>query len=156
MRTCADDEQLKELEKLGPKMKGIGDISFHGFCGAYYSFFFNFFCFVIVSQSVKEVLQSLVDDNLVQMDKIGSSNCRCASGFALSINHPWSYFQTSCACRRPVLGSLLELPFSEGCDREFLCHCHAAGGYIYNNPLTPLALTPLALTLRELTEINSI
>ncbi|KAH9847132.1 meiotic nuclear division protein 1 [Lenzites betulinus] len=42
--------QLKELEKLGPKMKGI------------------------VSQSVKEVLQSLVDDGLVQMDKIGSSN----------------------------------------------------------------------------------
>ncbi|KAF8482915.1 meiotic nuclear division protein 1 [Russula ochroleuca] len=28
----------------------------------------------IVTQSVKEVLQSLVDDNLVQMDKIGSSN----------------------------------------------------------------------------------
>lgn len=46
--------QLKELEKLGPKMKGI------------------------VSQSVKEVLQSLVDDNLVQMDKIGSSNCTCS------------------------------------------------------------------------------
>ncbi|CAE6448362.1 unnamed protein product [Rhizoctonia solani] len=46
-----DFYQLKELEKLAPKMKGI------------------------VSQSVKEVLQSLVDDNLVQMDKIGSSNC---------------------------------------------------------------------------------
>ncbi|KIY62139.1 meiotic nuclear division protein 1, partial [Cylindrobasidium torrendii FP15055 ss-10] len=43
-------ETLKELEKLGPKMKGI------------------------VSQSVKEVLQSLVDDGLVQGDKIGSSN----------------------------------------------------------------------------------
>ncbi|KAH9048337.1 meiotic nuclear division protein 1 [Lactarius hengduanensis] len=43
-------DTLKELEKLGPKMKGI------------------------VSQSVKEVLQSLVDDNLVQSDKIGSSN----------------------------------------------------------------------------------
>ncbi|KAF9792675.1 meiotic nuclear division protein 1 [Thelephora terrestris] len=42
--------QLKELEKLGPKMKGI------------------------VSQSVKEVVQSLVDDGLVQFDKIGSSN----------------------------------------------------------------------------------
>ncbi|KAJ7462307.1 meiotic nuclear division protein 1 [Mycena galericulata] len=42
--------QLKELEKLGPKLKGI------------------------VSQSVKEVLQSLVDDGLVQGDKIGSSN----------------------------------------------------------------------------------
>ncbi|EJD03047.1 meiotic nuclear division protein 1, partial [Fomitiporia mediterranea MF3/22] len=42
--------QLKELEKLGPKMKGI------------------------VQQSVKEVLQGLVDDSLVQSDKIGSSN----------------------------------------------------------------------------------
>jgi hypothetical protein len=29
-----NDEQLKELEKLGPKMKGIGELfSFHGFCG---------------------------------------------------------------------------------------------------------------------------
>ena len=28
-----------------------------------------------VSQSVKEVLQGLVDDGLVQGDKIGSSNC---------------------------------------------------------------------------------
>jgi len=28
-----------------------------------------------VSQSVKEVVQSLVDDGLVQYDKIGSSNC---------------------------------------------------------------------------------
>ncbi|KAF9244879.1 meiotic nuclear division protein 1, partial [Melanogaster broomeanus] len=46
----ADFYQLKELEKLGPKLKGI------------------------VSQSVKEVLQSLVDDGLVQGDKIGSSN----------------------------------------------------------------------------------
>ncbi|KAI0812765.1 meiotic nuclear division protein 1 [Irpex lacteus] len=45
-----DFYQLKELEKLGPKMKGI------------------------VSQTVKEVLQSLVDDGLVQADKIGSSN----------------------------------------------------------------------------------
>jgi len=42
--------QLKELEKLGPKLKGI------------------------VSQSVKDVLQSLVDDGLVQADKIGASN----------------------------------------------------------------------------------
>lgn len=45
-----DFYQLKELEKLGPKLKGI------------------------VSQSVKEVLQSLVDDGLVQADKIGSGN----------------------------------------------------------------------------------
>lgn len=29
-----------------------------------------------MSQSVKEVLQSLVDDGLVSADKIGSSNCR--------------------------------------------------------------------------------
>ncbi|PFH51473.1 hypothetical protein AMATHDRAFT_142456, partial [Amanita thiersii Skay4041] len=45
-----DFYQLKELERLGPKMKGI------------------------VSQSIKEVLQSLVDDGFVQTDKIGSSN----------------------------------------------------------------------------------
>ncbi|KAG2132659.1 meiotic nuclear division protein 1 [Suillus cothurnatus] len=45
-----DFYQLKELEKLGPKLKGI------------------------VSQTVKEVLQSLVDDGLVQGDKIGASN----------------------------------------------------------------------------------
>ncbi|KAL1735568.1 Mnd1 family-domain-containing protein [Schizophyllum commune] len=43
-------ETLKELEKIAPKTKGI------------------------VSQSVKEVVQSLVDDGLVQSDKIGSSN----------------------------------------------------------------------------------
>ena len=32
-------------------------------------------CVWPVSQSVKEVVQSLVDDGLVQMDKIGASNC---------------------------------------------------------------------------------
>ncbi|KAI9273894.1 meiotic nuclear division protein 1 [Helicostylum pulchrum] len=41
--------QLKDIEKLGPK-RGV------------------------VSQSVKEVLTSLVDDGLVTMDKIGTSN----------------------------------------------------------------------------------
>lgn len=40
--------QLKELEKLGPK-KGV------------------------ISQSVKDVVQSLVDDDLVSKDKIGTS-----------------------------------------------------------------------------------
>ncbi len=40
---------LKELERLAPKEKGI------------------------VSQSVKDVVQSLVDDNLVDTDKIGTS-----------------------------------------------------------------------------------
>lgn len=40
---------LKELEKIAPKEKGI------------------------TSMSVKEVLQSLVDDNLVDTDKIGTS-----------------------------------------------------------------------------------
>lgn len=42
--------QLKELERIAPKEKGI------------------------VSQSVKDVLQSLVDDNIVSSDKIGTSN----------------------------------------------------------------------------------
>lgn len=41
---------LKQLEKQAPKKKGI------------------------VSQSVKEVLQSLVDDSMVDQDKIGTSN----------------------------------------------------------------------------------
>ena len=43
--------QLKELEKLGPK-KGV------------------------ISQSVKDVVQSLVDDDLVSKDKIGTSVSR--------------------------------------------------------------------------------
>lgn len=43
----ADFFTLKELEKIAPKRKGI------------------------VSQSVKEVLQSLVDDNMVNTDKCG-------------------------------------------------------------------------------------
>ncbi|KAI0032229.1 meiotic nuclear division protein 1 [Vararia minispora EC-137] len=43
-------ETLKELEKLAPKMKGI------------------------VQQSVKDVLQTLVEEELVCTDKIGSSN----------------------------------------------------------------------------------
>lgn len=42
--------QLKELEKFLPKEKGI------------------------VVQTVKEVLQSLIDDHLVMSDKIGISN----------------------------------------------------------------------------------
>ncbi len=42
--------QLKELEKMVPKATGI------------------------VMQSVKEVLQSLVDDRLVNSEKIGTSN----------------------------------------------------------------------------------
>lgn len=41
---------LKELEKQAPKLKGI------------------------VSQSVKEVLDSLISDEIVQGDKIGTSN----------------------------------------------------------------------------------
>jgi hypothetical protein len=42
--------QLRELEKLGPR-KGV------------------------ISQSVKDVIQSLVDDDLVFKDKIGTSVC---------------------------------------------------------------------------------
>jgi hypothetical protein len=77
--------QLKELEKLGPKMKGIGEIwlFFHGI--VHFFFLTRVFMF-LVSQSVKEVLQSLVDDNLVQMDKIGSSNCRWFRLSSPSIN----------------------------------------------------------------------
>lgn len=48
---CVCIFQLKELEKLGPK-KGV------------------------ISQSVKDVIQSLVDDDLVLKDKIGTSVSR--------------------------------------------------------------------------------
>ena len=63
--------KLKELEKMAPKMKGIGTpyiIWKEKTCSPSLS--------TVVSQSVKEVLQSLVDDGLVQGDKIGSSNCK--------------------------------------------------------------------------------
>lgn len=46
----SDFYQLKELERMLPKEKGI------------------------VSQTVKEVLQSLVDDHMVCAEKIGTSN----------------------------------------------------------------------------------
>ncbi|XP_033628227.1 meiotic nuclear division protein 1 homolog [Asterias rubens] len=42
--------QLKEMEKIAPKTKGI------------------------TSMSVKDVLQSLVDDNMVDTDRVGTSN----------------------------------------------------------------------------------
>ncbi|KAJ3367806.1 Meiotic nuclear division protein 1 [Allomyces arbusculus] len=45
-----DVYQLKDIEKLAPKLKGV------------------------VAQSVKDVVQALVDDGLVQCEKIGSSN----------------------------------------------------------------------------------
>jgi Mnd1 HTH domain len=65
--------QLKELEKLGPKMKGIGDCPFPRILSV------SPYQGNLVTQSVKEVLQSLVDDDLVQTDKIGSSNCKVLS-----------------------------------------------------------------------------
>jgi hypothetical protein len=42
---------LKEIEKIGSKEKGI------------------------VEQTIKDVLQTLVDDGLVETDKIGAGNC---------------------------------------------------------------------------------
>lgn len=48
----AYESQLKELEKSGPK-KGV------------------------ITQSVKDVLQTLVDDDLVFKDKIGTSVSEC-------------------------------------------------------------------------------
>ena len=61
--------QLKELEKLGPKLKGIGESLCMNLCHRKLDWP------SIVSQSVKEVLQSLVDDGHVQAEKIGASNC---------------------------------------------------------------------------------
>jgi hypothetical protein len=100
-----------------------------------------FLAFVLVSQSVKEVLQSLVDDNLVQMDKIGSSNCRC-SGLLFPIDHlVMPLFNVACAAWPDWVVSLLELPFPEGCDRKFLFNI-VMGGTVYSN-------NPSLLTLRH-------
>ena len=64
--------QLKELEKLAPKTKGIGkNIS----SIAILSNLINDKN-LLVTQSVKEVLQSLIDNDLVSFDKIGTSNCK--------------------------------------------------------------------------------
>jgi hypothetical protein len=57
--------QLKELEKILPKTKGIGNAIYLNTCILTLS---------LVAQSVKEVLQSLVDDRLVMGEKIGTSN----------------------------------------------------------------------------------
>lgn len=80
--------------------------------------------FQTVSQSVKEVLQSLVDDNLVQTDKIGSSNCTClilfvclhfgfsrASGAYRTYNAPLTPSFTDAR-------SFLELSLSKRCNCE--------------------------------------
>lgn len=55
--------QLKELEKLGPK-KGV------------------------ITQSVKDVVQSLVDDDLVFKDKIGTSVSKFVSLSLILIQFP--------------------------------------------------------------------
>ncbi|RKP38255.1 meiotic nuclear division protein 1 [Dimargaris cristalligena] len=68
--------QLKELEKIAPKTKGI------------------------VVQSVKEVLQSLVDDNIVQGEKIGTSN------------YFWSFPSTALKSRKRKIDDL-EKEFSQ-------------------------------------------
>ncbi|CAE6481533.1 unnamed protein product [Rhizoctonia solani] len=77
-----DFYQLKELEKLAPKMKGI------------------------VSQSVKEVLQSLVDDNLVQMDKIGSSNCELPCEQESEFDAKRNSLLELSQCQRSLTGNL--------------------------------------------------
>ncbi|KAJ2826892.1 Meiotic nuclear division protein 1 [Coemansia furcata] len=52
---------LKELEKIGPKQKGIGNFTKHVLA-------------IVVSQTVKDVVQSLVDDGMCHCEKIGTSN----------------------------------------------------------------------------------
>ncbi|KAI9245514.1 meiotic nuclear division protein 1 [Phascolomyces articulosus] len=71
LHETGDFFQLKELEKAGPK-KGI------------------------VAQSVKEVIQSLVDDGLVVTDKIGTSN------------YFWSFPSTTANIKRQKLEGLQE------------------------------------------------
>ncbi|CAG8776908.1 15303_t:CDS:2, partial [Acaulospora colombiana] len=67
-----DFYQLKELEKIAPKQKGI------------------------VVQSVKDILQELVNDNLVAQDKIGTSN------------YYWSFPSSALQSRRIKIEELTE------------------------------------------------
>ncbi|KAI8137580.1 meiotic nuclear division protein 1 [Fennellomyces sp. T-0311] len=71
LHETSDFFQLKELEKIGPK-KGV------------------------VAQSVKDVIQSLVDDGLVMTDKIATSN------------YYWSYPGTAANAKRRKLEELQE------------------------------------------------
>ncbi|RUS17132.1 LOW QUALITY PROTEIN: Mnd1 family-domain-containing protein [Endogone sp. FLAS-F59071] len=84
--------QLKELEKLAPKKKGIACLVgiLSPYQGAYN------YSNLIVAQSVKEVLQSLVDDNLVTTDKIGTSN------------YFWSFPSTALQTRKRKIDELTE------------------------------------------------
>ena len=75
-----------------------------------------------VSQSVKEVLQSLVDDGQVSADKIGSSNCKPV--YALKTTPSKAY----------VYSSLLEFSVSARCERKYFnvptiirIHVHSVG-----------------------------
>jgi len=73
---------LKELEKIAPKEKGI------------------------TSQSVKDVLQSLVDDNLVDTDKIGTSV------------YFWSFPSKATQNRKRAIADVEEKTGSEEEDKE--------------------------------------
>lgn len=65
---------VKELEKLGAK-KGVGKIT-----RLLPRLDASLRCLpdgvIEVSQTVKDVLQALVDDHLIELDKIGTSNCK--------------------------------------------------------------------------------
>ena len=68
-----------------------------------------------MSQTVKEVLQSLVDDGLVQTDKIGSSNCAfteqslCFIIAYMRSAHPYSLLELSLSARGSGASSLRPL-----------------------------------------------
>ncbi|PJF17754.1 mnd1 recombination and meiotic nuclear division, partial [Paramicrosporidium saccamoebae] len=87
--------QLKELEKHLPKEKGI------------------------VQQSVKEVLQTLVDDRLVNLEKIGTSNYYWSfPSTALQTAELEKYERQSTELKKQVSEALASRP--DGAERETL------------------------------------
>ncbi|KAF9111650.1 Meiotic nuclear division protein 1 [Mortierella sp. AM989] len=68
--SCGTFHKLQELEKSAPKLKGIGNdaLESQDEDPEFYH------CTIFDRQSVKDVLQSLVDDGLVTVEKIGTSN----------------------------------------------------------------------------------
>jgi hypothetical protein len=67
---------LKELEKMAPKMKGIGTFTNSATCAVFLCDVLCGFVVVVVGTTVKEILDSLVEDNIVTAEKIGTSNCK--------------------------------------------------------------------------------
>lgn len=68
------DSQQLPLIILPTETKGIGRLFLQLYCAEHEATFFS--RLLEVQQTVKDVLSDLQSDNLIQYDKIGTSNCK--------------------------------------------------------------------------------